>query len=648
MREFRFTFVILALILASAATFADPLVELAAPRVQAPKVISEDGTPLKSEIKKENKKTIAKPIKKHKKRIVKHIAPKKPIVIKVDYDKVSKMIEYNCFGEADKILKEAIARDPKDINAESLLVVSLAKQGKLEPAQNKLDTLLKKYPNNSNLHYAQGILYYQRTTSSNMFYRNNSQNLMNKALAEFKKAIELDKKNARAYNAAGVVSLKLDNPKDAIDYFNKSNEADKTYSMAIDNLGTIDFADGKLDEAEKKFKQSLTYNPQNTTAMYHLAQIAMQKNDYTNALFQLDSALTINPNSPAIYNLMGKAYLAQGNEAAAINAFKNSISVKPEFTLSYSDLAEVYEKRGDGEFAIEQLKTALSIDPTYNDAKLKIADISFANGKNTQAISVYSELVGVYGYNNSALKGLANAYYAQAIASSNKALLGSNKDLFKALEYTNKAISANPQDLELHLAKLKLTKVTNQPDETKVELNKIINSPNTDMTSLIVKGEAYLTLNDHQKAQKSFSDAAKLSKTTDEDLYLAEIFMYHKQFDCAEKIIQTILKNEPKNQEAISDFDYIQKGKKRANDYYNSAKYYIKMKNLNTATEYLSRSLSINPNNAQAHLLLAQIYEKQKEYHGAFINYQAYLNLEPNSNDAKKIKSKMQRLENRL
>lgn len=577
------------------------------------------------------------------------IRPKK---IVVDYYKVSKLIEYNYFDEADNILQGAISRNSKDIKAQSLWVVSLAKQCKLDPAQSELNDLLKKYPDNSNLHYAQGVIYYQRTNSSNMLYRNNAQKLTTDAMKEFQKAIALDKTNARALNAAGVISLKLNNPKDAQSYFNKALDADKTYSMAIDNLGTMAFASGKLKDAEKFFKQSLTYNTQNTTAMYHLAQIALKNKDAANALIYLNNALAINPNSPAIYNLMGRAYVIQGNEAAAINAFRKSIMIKPEFTLSYLDLADVYNKRGDGEFAIEQLKTAISIDPNYCDARLKLGEISLETGKYKQAISVYSELVGVDGYNSQALKGLANSYYGQSQAYSNKAILGSHKDLCKALDSINKAIAASNQsgtpDLELHLAKLKLAKLTNQPKLSRDTLNQIVQSSARDLAGNLVKGEAYLTLNDYKNAQIAFDTAIKLSQNQDDDLYLADIFLYNKQYACAEKILHKILESDPHNQEALSALDHIQKCKKYADNYFKSAQIFLKNRNTPTALEYLNRSIEANPNNAKAHLILAQIYEKQKNSVEAAANYRAYLSLEQNAQDSNKIEKKIKSLENNL
>lgn len=646
-RKILLTALIIGSIFSTNNVMADPIVELAAPRIQSPKIIPDGDSGGTIQVPEAAQTTVKKPKILTAKKSKKHIR-KKPPIIKLNYDKISKLIEYGYYEDADKALEGAIYRNPKDEKALALWVVSLAKQSKLDPAQCELNELIKKYPNNSNLHYAQGVIYYQRTSSSNMVYRNDTQNLVNKAMNEFQKAICLDKNNASAYNAAGVVSINQNNLNDAKNYFNKALAADKTYSLAIDNLGTIDLMNGKIEDAQKKFKESLTYNTQNTTAMYHLAQIAMQKHDYSNALAYLNNALYINQNSPAIYNLMGKAYVQQGNEAAAINAFRKSLLVKPEFTLSYLDLADIYQKRGDGEFALEQLKTALVLEPNNNDAKLKVADISLSSGKYAQAISVYSELVGIDDYNSAAVKGLANAYFAQAQNSAGKAITSSNKDLYCALDFINKAIESDNRDLELHLAKLKLAKLTNQPDLTQVELDKIVQSKADDLMSNIVKGEAYISMGDYKNANEAFESAIEQSQTSDDDLYLSELFIYHRQLSCAEKVIQKVLKSDPQNQQALNDFDNIQKIKKYAANYLKSAQYFVKAKNYTLATEYLTRSLAANPNNAEAHLLLAQMDEKQKDYDDALRNYKTYLNLTPTASNAKAVEKKIKFLENKL
>lgn len=624
--------------------YAEPIIELSAPRIM-PKVVSDDSTPTlrpkQTTSQKKNVKNSAKNKSKSGKNSIRRRRVRINRVIPVNYNKISRMVEYGYYDDADKILTAAIKKNPKDIEAQSLYVISLAKQYKLDPAQAQLNTLLKKAPNNSNLHYAQGIVYYNRRASSNMVYRGNSDKLLSDSLNEFKKAVKLDKNNAEAYNAAGVASLSLNQSDNAQAFFKKALSVDKTYATSIDNLGTLDFIAGKFDDAQKKYLQALTYNSQDTSAMYHLAQVAIKNKDYPKALEYLNDALAIDPNSPAIYNLMGKVYRIQGNEAAAVNSFKKSLSVKPEFTRSYLDLANIYTKRGDRELAVAQLRTAVSIDPSLYDAKLRMADILLSNSDYGQAAKIYSELVDVNDFNKPALKGLADSYYALAQTSSSKALSGSNKNLFKALDYVNSAIAADNKSLDLHLAKLKLSELTNQQDTTPAVAQGVVKEPASDLMGNVIKGEAYLSLYNYNDADKTFDAAADMSKTTEDDLSLIELFVYHKQYSCAEKVILKILAKDAQNQQALSYADYIQKCKKYANNNYQNAQYYVKKKNLNSAVDNLSRSLNVNPNNAQAQLQLAQLYEKQKKYEDAKVHYQAYVGLSPaaeTKNISKKIK----------
>lgn len=619
---------------------AEPIVELAAPRIQAPRVVSEgpsNGSINATAQQKQAKTTH----KKHKK------VHKKKKLVTLNYDNVSKLIENGYYDSADAQIQNVMTQNPKDINAPVLWVVSQAKQGNIDSAQNRLNILIKKYPKNSDLFYASGVIDYKKATNPDADTAN-QQALISSAFDKFKKAIQLDKSNAKAYNAAGVVTLNIGDANSAKDYFSKALAADKTYSSAIDNLGTIDYTNGDLDAANTKFKKALVFNQQNPTAMYHIAQVSYKKQDYPTAIKYLNKAIALNPSSAAFYNLKGKNYAAIGNDAKAINSFKKSIELKPDSILSYMDLATLYAKRGDNEFAMEELKTVLSLNPDMYNAKLKLADLSFSTGKYPQAIALYSELVSMDEYKNASLIGLANSYWGQAQLSANKSALGSNKNLFNALEFINQAIQTDNNNLELHLAKLKLTKLTNQPELTKIELNKIIQSQNNDLMTNLLKGEAYITLNDYENAQKAFDNAISRAKNLDDNLYLAEILLYQKQFNDAEKVLKKILKNYPQNQQATNGIDYIKKNRKLADNYFESAKTFIKTKNNTVAIEYLNRSVATDPNNSQVRLILAELYEKQRDYQDAIANYEAYVGLNPDSSNCKRIIKKIQKLENRL
>lgn len=572
----------------------------------------------------------------------------KPKKILINYSAIEKNLDENDFQPADRLINIALTQNSKDLRAKSLQAVFYAKQGKITAAQNITDGLLKKYPQNADLHYAQGVINYKCANSSELKYISKSPAYMSKALWEFKKATMLDKNNYQAYNALGVVYMKSKNYKDAKAAFKKALSINPQYATALDNLGTVDYAEGKLADADKKFQKSLWINPKSATANYHLAQVAFDKGAYQKAIDYLSKSASINPNMPQIYSLYGNVYSKLGNDGAAINAYKKAIGLKPEFTAPYYNLACMYEKRGDFEFAAEQLKTALASNPNDNVSRLKLADISYSGGKYSQAIDNYSALVGTKDFNDASLKGLANSYFEQAQELSSKGALASNGDFFKAFDNVNKAIDSNGDDLELHLAKLKLAKLTNQPEISETVLKGIIQSPKTDMISNVSKGEAYLALNDYSDAKKSFDTAVNSAQNAQDSLGLAEIFICHKQYDSALVVLQNVLKKDPQNTQALNTIEYIKSCQKYAEADFKAAKYYLSKNNSVAAKEYLTRSISMNPNSADAHLILAQLLEKQKDFEGAVKNYRIYVGLEPNAENVNKIKKKIEKYDTRL
>ena len=263
------------------------------------------------------------------------------------YVDISRLIEYNNYSDADQRLKEILKKNPNDLDAKCLQLISQAKQWKLAPTQAELDKLLKKYPNKPELHYAQGLVYLMRETSSDVEYIKNISNLSNAAIKSFVQAVNLDSTYYQAYNAMGVATLKLGNKKDAAELFKVAIKNNPSYAPAYDNLGNIAMLDGDLDEAEKYYLLSIKHNSHNPTSMYHMGQVEARRGDYTKALTWLNHSLHINPNSSPGWNLQGELYLKQGNQPAAINSFKKAIYVKPENSRPYINLAGVYERRAD-------------------------------------------------------------------------------------------------------------------------------------------------------------------------------------------------------------------------------------------------------------------------------------------------------------
>ncbi len=549
------------------------------------------------------------------------------------YIDIDKMIEYNNYSDADQKLKEILSKNPNDLNAKALLLVSQAKQWKLAPTQAELDKLLKQYPNKPEFHYAQGMVYLMRETSSDVEYIKNINNLSEAAIKEFVTAVGLDSTYYQAYNAMGVATLKLGNKQDAQELFKTALKNNPNFAPAYDNLGNIAMLDGDLDQAEKYYLQSLKCNSHNPTSMYHMGQVEAKRGDYTKALTWLNHSLHINPNSSPGWNLQGELYLKQGNQPAAINSFKKAIHVKPENIRPYINLAGVYERRNDHEFAMEELKTAIILNPNYKEGIYRVANMSLVTKKYPQALEYYSRLLGDATYNNNAIIGLANTYYEMAKDTADSRDFTTNKDVYLAYDYVNEAIQRTPNDLKLHLAKIKLGKLTHQMELTQDNLNYIIQSASNSLMDTVIKGEAYLSMGREKDAVYTFENAINFANSIDDNLYLAEILVQHKQFRTARKALQKVLMADSDNRIAENGLHYIDLCEMKSNEFFEIALRQYKEGNYASTIEYCNRAIDFYHNAPSIAKLKAQAYEAEGNYQGAVKYYTQYLALAPNAAD---------------
>lgn len=563
------------------------------------------------------------------------------------YPEISKLIEYNHCEEADAKIKEILNTKPNDQNALALRTVSMAKQHKLDPAQKELDSLLKKYPDNPTLHYAQGLVYLQRTTSSDVAHIKNTRSLINSSIKEFVTAVNLNANYYEAYNAMGVATLKLGNKSDAMELFNTAVKINPSFATAYDNIGIVEMMNGNLDSAENYFMKAMKYNSHNPTAWYHMAQVETRRGNFSKALTWVNHSVHVNPNSSPALTLQGELYLKQGNQAAAINSFKKAQIVKPENSRPYLNLAAIYENRSDEEFAMEQLKTAIAINPNYKEGKLRIANMALHTKKYEQALDYYSKLVGDEKYNDDAVIGLANTYYEMAKERGENNGITTNKEVYLAFDYVNKALQLCPNDLELHLAKLKLARIVHQEPMSKDSLNYIIQVAGDNLMDKVIKGEAYLALGREKDAVYTFEDAINFSNSVADDLYLAEILVHNKQFRTARLALKKALMKDADNIIAKNGIAYINLCEIKSNEFFDIAQRQYQENNFASAIEYCNRAIDFYHNSPQIAKLKAMSYEKELNYRGAIKYYQQYLAMNPNASDKAEVTKKMEKFKSK-
>lgn len=520
---------------------------------------------------------------------------------------------------ADQVVYRTLTQYKNDYTVQSLAAVSWALQSKLELAQDQIDKLKNVIPKNSDLHFAQGVVFCKRVTSSNMFYRSKADSLLDIAKREFMYAIQLDEDNYKAYSALGALLLRTGDVENAKVNIEKALELSPDYAVAIDNLGSVYLAQGDLAAAEHYFKKAVAVNPNTHAAYYHLAQLECNRGNYPMCLTYVNKCLAWQGYSSYAYNLKGDALRLQGNEAAAIVAYKKAVEISPENLTPYANLAAIYESRKDFELALDCYKTILSINPDSEQTLLKVADMYQESGRFDDAISFYDKLTG--NLRSEAVKGLASAYYGIALHAINNISFSSDKRLLEAYGYLNRAIELNPSDLELYLAKAKIAALLNMQAESSETLNAILNKRGNSIDDYLIRGDAYIVLGNYQVAFNQYRSAIGLAKTVDDKLYLGEIFTFNKLFDEARTVFNDLLRRDKSNVLAKNNLAYIDKSRSYADLQVKHARYFRIRNSMFFEREYLNKALKNDPYNVDANILMGRLNQRQKKYEQAYKCY---------------------------
>lgn len=559
---------------------------------------------------------------------------------------INSSIEKANYIGADEVIYKALNVYKDNYELQALAAVSWSLQGKLELAQDCIDKIKNAIPKNSNLHFAQGVVFYKRMNSSNLEYRNKRDSLLDIAHREFKYAVQLDPDNYRAYNALGVVELRRGDVCAAKENIEKALSLAPEYALAIDNLGTVYLAEQNPEKAEECFKKAISINPNCSSAYYHMAQIECDRGNYAKCLTYVNKCLAWKGYSSYAYNLRGDAYRLQGNEAAAIGAYKKAIEITPENLTPYANLAAIYESRKDFELALDAYKTILSVNPASEQTALKIADMYLESGKFEESVAFYDKLNS--NLRTEGIKGIASAYYGMAMQSANRASFSSDTKLIEAYDYLNKAIQSNPNDLELYLAKAKISSLINKQSESVMSLNAIIQKKSCSVDDLLTKGDAYAALNDYVSANRQYAAAINSAKSLSDKMYLSEIFTFNKQFDQAEVLLNDILRHDRNNTIAQSNLAYIAKSRKYADEQVKSARYFRIRNSMFFEREYLNRALKADPYNLDANILMGRLNQRQRRYIPAYNNYAIVVSKAKDEKTLNQYTKRLNKMKNKL
>jgi len=223
---------------------------------------------------------------------------------------------------------------------------------------------------------------------------------LQKAIAYFQRAIELDPGYALAYaglaDAYTTASDWVLSPREALP---KAEAAARKALVFDPHLAEAHAAlahslmhQWKLDDAGKEFQRALELNPNNTAFYFTYAEYLSALGEEDRALAELDKAIKMDPLSPEITSFYGWIYYLKRDYNKGQEACLRTLSIDPNYLIANWCAGVSYMLSGQYPEAIAQTRKALAIDPTHAPSLRTLAISYIRSGDRASGLKVLEEM----------------------------------------------------------------------------------------------------------------------------------------------------------------------------------------------------------------------------------------------------------------
>ena len=279
--------------------------------------------------------------------------------------------------------------DHKELIQEKIdYLISLFSSGDIEKATNKVDSLLKKYPDEPLLFNFDGacksakgdlkgaLESYKKAISIKPDYVEAFYNVAgiyhnlkqyDESIDSYKNAIALRPKYAEAYNNLGNLYLELNKNLDAIECFENATKYKVDFTEPHFNLGYVHNKLGNFNDSIEHYEKTIELHPEFAGAHNNLGKALHNKGDLHSAAFAFEQSINLASDFAEPHNNLGVVLQDLGNLEDAIQSYENSIDLMPD-AKTINNLGIAYQEFGKIDDAIQNFEKAIELYPEYADS----------------------------------------------------------------------------------------------------------------------------------------------------------------------------------------------------------------------------------------------------------------------------------------
>lgn len=182
-------------------------------------------------------------------------------------------------------------------------------------------------------------------------------------IAAIEKAAQLDPANAFIYDIWGRALSKTGKPEEALDKFAKASSIDPKSLAIYNNWGSVLTKLERYEEAIEKYKKASDLDKKSVIPLVNWGLAIASSGRNKEAIKYFEKASQVNPNVSPTYISWGRILKGLGHVAEGIEKYKKALEVEPESWLAYCAWGDALESLHEFEGALKKYDTAIEIKP---------------------------------------------------------------------------------------------------------------------------------------------------------------------------------------------------------------------------------------------------------------------------------------------
>lgn len=460
------------------------------------------------------------------------------------------------------------------------------------------------------------------------------------AVADFKKALRVNPRNAIAYLNWGNLKKRQNDVAGALKLYNAAIQCDPYLSAAYSNRGIVRDEKKDFQGAQQDFNRAISLNPKRAQFYNHRGRSKSDHSDYEGALKDFDQALQLGLRDDSIYYNRSFLFQRLRQFQKALSEVGRGLEVAPNSALLHFRQGVIKQLLKDVEGAERSFSRAIEIDPSTEVALYNRGVVREALGKIDEALDDYKSAIAVNPKDASAYRNRAILLYGQR----------KWKECLAEIERARKAL---PRDADFLRLRGQLKNDRGDWRAALIDFEQALKLKPDYADVYCDRGTIYLNQGRLSEALKEYEKALDCdSKFSFAYFNRAIVYTAQGQFDEALKDLNKAIEINPNYPEsyynrgvnkerrgdlngAISDYRRATQLKKNHSQAYCNLGLALSDKGLyQEGLEALNQALVISPGMARAYYGRAYLRVKQERWKEAWADFDKFIQLRPGNSDA--------------